>query len=176
MHVVWIMLWYHVYTRDVPSIFKTFFQPLMTRNQKVHYSDVIMNTMASQITSLTIVHSTVYSGADQRKYQSSALPAFVRGIHRWPVNSPHKRPVTRKCFHLITSSCYTHKMRPTVRYGVFCDVIDKWKPIAKFGEFIYACAWVPKLPNKIDNYNFDIYALLWIFIKWFQTEFRSRAL
>ena len=54
--------------------------------------------MASQITSLTIVYSTVYSGVDQRKYQSSASLAFVRGIHRWPVNSPHKGPVTRKMF------------------------------------------------------------------------------
>ena len=57
-----------------------------------------MGTMASQITSLTIVYSTVYSGADQRKHQSSASLAFVRGIHRWPVNSPHKWPVTRKMF------------------------------------------------------------------------------
>ena len=63
-----------------------------------HYSDVIMGTMASQITSLTIVHSIVYSGADQRKHQNSASLAFVRGIHRWPVNSPHKEPVTRKMF------------------------------------------------------------------------------
>ena len=54
----------------------------------LHYSDVIMDMMASQITSLTIVYSTVYSDADQRKHQSSALLAFVRGIHRWPVNSP----------------------------------------------------------------------------------------
>ena len=57
-----------------------------------------MNTIASQITSLTIVYSTVYSGADQIKHQSSASLAFVRGIHRWPVNSPHKGPVTRKMF------------------------------------------------------------------------------
>ena len=54
--------------------------------------------MASQITSLTIVYSTVYSGTDQRKHQSSASLVFVRGIHRWPVNSPHKGPVTRKMF------------------------------------------------------------------------------
>ena len=52
--------------------------------------------MASQITSLTIIYSTVYSGADQRKHQSSASLAFVRGIHRGPVNSLHKGPVTRK--------------------------------------------------------------------------------
>ena len=63
-----------------------------------HSSDVIMGTMASQITSLTMVYSTVYSGADQRKHQSSAPLAFVRGIHRWPVNSPHKWPVTRTMF------------------------------------------------------------------------------
>ena len=69
-----------------------------------HYSDVIMTTIASQITSLTIVYSIVYSDADQRKHQSCASLAFVRRIHRWPVNSPHKRPVTRKCLHLMTSS------------------------------------------------------------------------
>ena len=49
--------------------------------------------------------STMCSGADQRKHQSSASLAFVRGIHRSPVNSPHKVPATRKCFHLMTSSC-----------------------------------------------------------------------
>ena len=57
-----------------------------------------MSTMASQITTLMIVYSTVYSGADQRKPQRSASLAFERGIHRWPVNSPHKWPVTRKMF------------------------------------------------------------------------------
>ena len=57
-----------------------------------------MSLVASQITSLTIVYSTVYSGADQRKHQTSASLAFVRGIHRGPVNSPHKWPVTRKMF------------------------------------------------------------------------------
>ena len=62
--------------------------------------------MRSQITSLTIVHSTVYSGANQRKHQRSASLAFVRGIPRGPVNSPHKWPVTRKMFHLMTSSCH----------------------------------------------------------------------
>ena len=67
-------------------------------NSYSHYNDVIMGTMASQITGLMIVYSTVYSGADQRKLQSSASLAFVRGIHRWPVNSPHKWPVTWKMF------------------------------------------------------------------------------
>ena len=57
-----------------------------------------MGAMTSQITSLTIVYSTVYSDADQSKHQSSASLAFVWGIHRGPVNSPHKWPVTRKMF------------------------------------------------------------------------------
>ena len=74
-----------------------------------HYSDVIVSTVASQITSLTIVYTTVYSGADQRKHQSSASLALVRGIHRWPVISPHKGPVTREIVHLMTSSWLREK-------------------------------------------------------------------
>ena len=60
------------------------------------YNYVIMSAMASQITGVSMVCSNVYSGGDQRKQQSSASLAFVRGIHRSPVNSPHKGPVTRK--------------------------------------------------------------------------------
>ena len=66
--------------------------------QTYHYNDAIMGAVASQITSLTIVYSTVDSDADQRKHQSSASLAFVWGIHRGPMNSPHKWPVTRKMF------------------------------------------------------------------------------
>ena len=64
--------------------------------QQFHYNDVIMGSIVSQITSLTISCTTVYSGAGQRKHQSSASLAFVWGIHRWPVNSPHNGPITRK--------------------------------------------------------------------------------
>ena len=71
---------------------------------------------ASQIPSLTIVNSTVYSGADQRKLQSSASLAFVRGIHRGPLDSPHKCPVTRKMFP-------------------FDDVIMKWSLSANIRIF-----------------------------------------
>ena len=66
----------------------------------IHYIDVIMTTMASQITSLTVVYPTVYSDADQRKRQSCASLAFVWAIHR-----DHLR---EKCFHLITSSSLSH--------------------------------------------------------------------
>ena len=64
-----------------------------------------MSAMASQLTGVSIVCSTVGSCADQTKHQSSASLAFVWGIHRSPVNSPHKWPITRKMFHLMTSSC-----------------------------------------------------------------------
>ena len=62
-----------------------------------YYSDVITGAMASQITSLTIVYSTVYSDADQRKHQSSASLAFVReiAVDQWTASYA---PVTRKMF------------------------------------------------------------------------------
>ena len=87
-------------------------------------SDVIMGAMPSQITSLTIVYSIIYSGADQRKYQSSASLAFVRGIHRWPVNSPRKVPVTRKMFPFDDAIMHEVKHLPgrkfTARAKLFC--------------------------------------------------------
>ena len=68
-------------------------------------------------------YSSVYSGADQRKHQSSTSLAFVRGIHRWPVNSPRRGPVTRKMFlfdHVIMnpsnlSSLWRH-----------CNLFEHW--------------------------------------------------
>ena len=63
----------------------------------LHYK-YIMSAIVSQITSLTIVNSTVYSGTDQRQPQSYASLGFVWGIHKWLVKSPHKGPVTRNMF------------------------------------------------------------------------------
>ena len=64
----------------------------------LNISDVTMGHMTYQITGISTVCSTMRSGAYQTKYQSSKSSFFVRGIHRWPVNSPHKGPVTRKMF------------------------------------------------------------------------------
>ena len=69
-----------------------------------HYDDVIMNAIASQITSLMIVYSIVYSDADQSKHQSSASLAFVWGIHRDRWIPRTKGQLRGKCFHLMTSS------------------------------------------------------------------------
>ena len=65
-----------------------------------HYSDAIMSAMACQMTGISIVYWNVSSGADQRKHQSSASLAFMRGIHRWQLNSPYKGAATRKMFSL----------------------------------------------------------------------------
>ena len=82
--------------------FLAFLRKLITGKiiiNKIHYNDVIMSALASQITSLTIVYSTVYSRhRAKKKNQTSASLAFVRRIPGWPVNSPHKGPVARKMF------------------------------------------------------------------------------
>ena len=80
---------------EVESIAKRLKRSVSWEN---HYSNVLMSAMASQITNVLIVCSAVCSGADQRKHQSSALLAFVGGIHQLPVDSPHKGPVSRKMF------------------------------------------------------------------------------
>ena len=80
----------------VRSINVSLFPTMMTSSNE--NGDVVMGTIATQITSLTVVYSSVYSDADQGKHQSSASLAFVWEIHRGPVNSPHKWPVTRKMF------------------------------------------------------------------------------
>ena len=82
--------------RGAPFFFTNRDLPKVDLGQRWHYSAVIMSTITSQITIVSSVWSTVCSGPDQRKHQSSASLAFVRDIHWWPVNSPHKWPVTRK--------------------------------------------------------------------------------
>ena len=77
-----------------------------------HYNDVIMSAMASQITSRAIVYLVVCSGTYQRKHQTYASLAFVWGINRWPVNSPHQGPVTRKMFPFddVIMICHVYKL------------------------------------------------------------------
>ena len=90
---IWLWLpWFPTLHRQGPVF------TLKIRFSAEHYNGVTVSAMASQFTSLATVYSTVYSGADQTKHQSSASPAPVRGNHRWAVNSPRKGPVTRKMF------------------------------------------------------------------------------
>ena len=79
--------YYHYIVANPGPVFKNI--PCVVKAS--HQSDVIMSAVASQITRVLTDYSTVCSGADQRKHQSSPLLAFLRGIHRWPVNSPHTK-------------------------------------------------------------------------------------
>ena len=123
-----------------------------------------MGMMTFQITSLTIVYSAVYWGADQRKHQSSSSLAFVRGIHRWPVNSPNKRPVTRIMFpfddviminaklNLGVFSIFEHKAY-LVNYS---DVI--WTSIHRQPNYLFDS--LSKLKTK-DRSKLHTAGLLW---------------
>ena len=96
------------------------------------YNDVIMTTMASQITNLTVVYSTVYSDADKRKHQSSASLAFVWGIHRDRWIPRTKGQLRGKCFHLMTSSCLVETCRDIIfvlspRSHFYISFRDKWE-------------------------------------------------
>ena len=114
-----------------------------------------MSALASQITSPTIVYSSVYSGADQWKHQSSAPLAFVWGIHRCPVNSPHKWPVTRKCFHLMTSSWMwiygAKKWSKISSWNVMdshishCNNKAYYKPLILHGNMCYVMFTIPTI-------------------------------
>ena len=127
-----------------------------------HYNDVLMSGMASQITSLTIVYTKIYSGVDQRKHQSSASLAFVGGIQRWP----HKGPLTRKMFpfddaiviwwkwnRLFISDCFLQRQnisKPTnhLRWlksspGVNSNSDTLWLLISKF------------FPEKHRHFNYN---------------------
>ena len=101
----WSLAWkldscFHVSSGSPGSLENLVSHEYTTRNMLTahHYSYVIINPMASQITGVSIVYPTVCSGADQRKHQSWASLAFVWEIHRWPMTCPHKVPVTRKIF------------------------------------------------------------------------------
>ena len=88
-----------------------------------------MGAMASQITSLAIVYLAVYSGANPRKYQNSASLAFVQGIHRWPVNSPHKWPVTRKMLPFDDVIISTVPLCTIVLQVVLAPVVVREDPV-----------------------------------------------
>ena len=107
-----------------------------------------MGAIASQITSRTIVYSTVYSDADQGKHQYSTSLAFVRGIRRGPANSPHKWPVTRKMFP-------------------FDDVIMKWPSMQH----------VHYNPRMVRIARILLYCGTWGIFYWtIQSEIRTRMI
>ena len=111
--------------------------------------------MASLITSLTIVYSTVYSDADQRKQQSSASLAFLWGIHRGPVNSPHKWAVTWKMFPFD----YVIMLKHDRRFGD--SVGEAAVKCQSDTSFQYTIAWLWDLATKrLPDHN-ELRCLPW---------------
>ena len=114
-----------------------------------HNGEVIMGT---------IVYSTVYSGADQRKYQSSASLAFVWGIHRWPGNSPHKLPVTWKMFPfdgVIVISPSAHSTKGLLNKLDCChhNIVLHKHYFTKWGPVTIDICWVKFENNKAEHPN-----------------------
>ena len=125
----------------------------------LHCSDVITSVMASQITGVAIACTTVCSRAEQRKIQSSASLAFVWGIHRWQVNSPHKGSVTRKMFPfndvIMSWSCSKKLSRVAsiIVLGLLCiDIVNSWRlrDIERFSALLVLCAGNP-FPSQLGS-------------------------
>ena len=149
------------------------FALFLKRMPDCHYIDVIMTAMASQITSLTVVYSTVYSDADQRKHQSSTSLASVWGIHRdrW---IPRTQGQSRgKCLHFMTSSCVTTDVKFNT-CGSLMSVTDyqldhnkpQWnsiemqnfsfkkmhlKCLRQYGSHLYFDVYSEKIANLVDS-------------------------
>ena len=143
-----------------------------------------MSAMATQITGVPMVCSTFFSGADQRKHQSSASLAFVREIHRLPVNSPRRGPITRKMFLFDdvimqnTKSCAYLKactilvwVVVTVFYGIhikhFRMSFDKFhdiQPINWRYTYRYSCIIYPCIDLNVflrfHIFFFNLYTLI----------------
>ena len=121
-----------------------------------HYMDVIMSAMASQVTGAPIVYWTICSGADQRKHQSSASLAFVWGIHRSPMNSPHKckGPVKRKMF----------LWRLHALFSLFSTVIQTLVTGYLYSiTFIFDRCHRSRAVEKPDEYEYDVKYLTYSF-------------
>ena len=84
-----------------------------------HYSEIIISTMTSQVTGVSAICST----ADQRKYESTVSLAFVRRIHWWPVDSPHKGPVMQKMFPFDDVLMHITQIEDSGSLGNLCNFL-----------------------------------------------------
>ena len=115
-----------------------------------HYSDVIMRTMASQITSLTVVYSNVYSGADQMKHQSSTSLTFVGGIHWWPVNSPQKGTVKNPGNVTIW---WRHHVKETCMMQKTIDPASRQRASRQHFSSLQCFSVFIAIPGVLDSYK-----------------------
>ena len=120
------VIWKHTFEEHLSRLALTT-HPHNEALRCVHYSDVIMGAIASQISNLMIVYSTVYSDVDQRKHQSSASLAFVWGSHRGPVNSRRKWPVTQKMFPFDDVAMYRSTLSLSQGWLLHHDDVTTWE-------------------------------------------------
>ena len=111
-----------------------------------------MGVVASQITSLMSVYSTVYSGTNQRKHQSSASLAFVRGIHPWPVNSPHKYTGTPKMLPFDDVIMNSHPVDMSVQ---ICPKYTAFILSPHVTHMQRVCTW------------FTLFIAVWLFLQYY---------
>ena len=139
-----------------------------------HYSDLIMSTMASQRTAVWIVCSAFWLGTDQREHQSFESLAFVRGIHCWPVDSPHKGPITRKLFHLMTSSWRKDVSDNSIWKNHTCS--DCWRLLLPFTGFWFWTKDALQISTPLQicwETNIPFSILWWCTQDWFNSLYRS---
>ena len=138
-----------------------------------HFNDVIMSVMAALFTGLSVIYSIVFcSAVDQRKHQSSSLLAFVRGIHRWPVNSPHKGPVNRKMFpfddFIILMPICLPPFAHTWTSESFCLTSMKGTPYSCFNTFVTFTLW-----TKVRYIEQSSTLTLLIEVRWYKAKIRE---
>ena len=126
--------WIHLVKYYIPSRVQMprdhWIRCIFILHEKINYSDIIMIVMVPPITGVSIVYPTICSGIDQRKHQSSASLAFVRGIHQWLVNCPQEGPVTWKMFPFddiimsLESSSFMHWDKTVPQAGYVFQILE----------------------------------------------------
>ena len=104
-------------------------------------------------------HRTICSGADQIKHQSSASLAFVRGIHQWLVNSPHKGPVKQKIFRPMMSSCFQFQSIPSIPKNesedkTYSNIVNTILFYTSYYSFQIKMIWLKLIFTKPVSYSY----------------------
>ena len=126
---------------------------LFTISCMSHYNDVPMSVTASRITSLTIDYSSVYSKRRSKLTPKLSVTGFVRGIHLWPVNSPHKGPVTRKMFSFDGVIMIRCAIKVTLESTEIVELIGcpKLRPVTWNHSTLSLDFWVDKYLSAAEN-------------------------
>ena len=131
-----------------------------------------MTPLASQITSLTVVYTVVYSDTDQRKYQSSGSLAFVRGIHRDRWIPPYKGPVTRKMFpfgDVIMSGCECISATKLLHITTVCTSLT-WRQVNVAASKITGRSTVYSTACIVCHQRKDLHPRCWSFVRGYHQD------